>query len=69
MSRSSCQMLSDLSPMPYGQYKGLPMQDIAASYFHYLWVNGKDKARNDPVADYIRANLFAFKKEHKDGIW
>lgn len=57
------------------------MQDVPASYFHYLWTNGLsrvrpyDKAGNlypnneAQVADYIRRNLAALKKEHPDGIW
>lgn len=69
MSRSNQDPLGDLSPMPYGKHKGQMMQEIPADYLHYLWLCGKDKEIGDPVADYIRANLVALKREHKDGIW
>lgn len=62
-------LLQDIDPMPFGKHKGIPMQDVPASYFHYLWSNGLRLDRNSPVADYIRRNLTALKKEHPDGIW
>lgn len=55
--------------MPFGKYKGEPMQDVPASYFHYLWTNGMKEDKQSPVAAYIRENLNALKMEHKDGIW
>ena len=45
------------------------MQDVPASYLHYLWTNGLKEDRRSPVADYIRRNLEALKAEHKDGLW
>jgi len=54
--------------MPFGKHKGTPMQDVPASYLHYLWVNGM-KNEKSPVANYIRSRLDALKKEHPDGIW
>ena len=63
------QQLDDLSPMPWGKHKGQPMQDISASYLHWLWQEGKKNDKLCPVADYIRRNLSALKKEHPDGIW
>lgn len=61
--------LTDLDPMPWGKYKGEPMQDVPASYLHWLWVNGMDKDRLAPVAVYIREHLSHLKQEHPDGIW
>lgn len=61
--------LEDLSPMPFGKFKGKPMQDVPARYLHWLWTNGKSEDKQCPVADYIRRNLSALTKEHKDGIW
>lgn len=61
--------LTDLSPMPFGKYKGEPMQDIPAYYLHYLWTNGKKEDKLCPVADYIRRNITALKQEYPDGIW
>lgn len=61
--------LQDLDPMPFGKHKGVPMQDVPASYLHWLWVNGKSGDKLCPVSDYIRRNLTALAKEHPDGIW
>lgn len=61
--------LSDISPMPFGKYSDTPMQDVPASYFHWLWTTGKEFDKLCPVADYIRRNLEALKQEYKDGIW
>ena len=61
--------LEDTDLMPFGKYKGQPMQDVPASYLHWLWTNGKQSDRQCLVADYIRRNLNVLKKEHEDGIW
>jgi hypothetical protein len=45
------------------------MQDVPAQYLWHLWSNGKSADKHCPVADYIRRNLEALKKEHPDGIW
>ena len=66
-------LLQDIDKMPWGKYKGTSMQDVPASYFHWLWTNEKDpmsrKAQVDQVAAYIERNMPALKKEHTDGIW
>ena len=63
--------LQDLDPMPWGKYKGTPMQDVPASYLHWFWTQGgkNHKPGNDAVADYIRKNIGALRKEHPDGLW
>lgn len=61
--------LDELSPMPFGKHKGIQMQDVPASYLHYLWSNGMEHDKVSPVADYIRRNLSALKSEYEDGIW
>jgi len=62
--------LTDLSPMPFGKHKGIPMQDVPAAWLHWLWSQPGNCKRTDcPVINYIRENLEALKKEHKDGIW
>lgn len=61
--------LEDTSPMLWGKYKGQPMADVPASYFHWLWSNGKKDDKFCPVADYIRRNLSGLKQEYEDGIW
>ncbi len=61
--------LNDLSPMPFGAHKGKPMQEVPASYLHWLWTNGHQEKSTTPVGDYIKRNLNALKKEFEDGIW
>jgi len=66
--------LDDTDPFPFGQYgpKGKDprmMQDVPASYYHYLWTTGLKEDRLSPVAAYVRKNLSALKQEHPDGIW
>jgi uncharacterized protein (DUF3820 family) len=62
--------LTDLDRMTFCKFKGELMQDVPASYFHYLWANGlKSEVLTNPVAGYIYANIDALKKEYPDGIW
>ncbi len=61
--------LLDMSLMPFGKYVGLEMQEVPASYLHWLWINGKREDMRCPVAGYIRENLKALMQEHPDGIW
>ena len=61
--------LTDTSPMPFGKHAGTPMQDVPASYFHWLWTQGKCNEHKCPVGNYIRENLNALKLEYPDGIW
>ncbi len=64
--------LGDLDPMPFGKYRGTPMQDIPAKYAHWLWWDAGKRAEPvgaDAVADYIRSNLSALKQEYPDGDW
>lgn len=62
--------LTDTSPMPFGNYKNQQMQDVPASYLHWLWTSRNMKAdKFSPVAAYIRNNLTCLEKEYPDGIW
>lgn len=64
--------LKDTSKMPWGIHAaaGLRMQDVPASYFHWLWTKkGFKDNKVDPVAIYIREKLNALKMEYPDGIW
>lgn len=62
--------MKDLDPMPWGKHKGVPMQDVPASYMFWLWATrGMEHDKVSPVAQYIRANLSAFEQEYPDGIW
>lgn len=66
--------LQDTDLMPFGKYKGVPMQDVPASYLHWLWTQDEGKVKelkikNDRVFNYIHRNLSALRMEHKDGVW
>lgn len=61
--------LNDLSAMPFGKYRGKPMQDVPADYLFWLWTNGKEHDKTCPVSDYIRRNIEVLKNEYPDGIW
>lgn len=61
--------LTDLDAMPFGQHKGIPMSDVPAGYFHFLWTHGMREDKQSNVAAYIRKNLNALKMEYRDGIW
>lgn len=68
--------LSDLDMMPFGKYSRkpdgpLPMQDVPARYFFWLWTEGgkAKEVRSCPVAEYINRNMGALKQEYPDGIW
>lgn len=46
------------------------MQDINAKYLHWLWTEtGMAADKQGDVADYIRRNIPALKKELPDAIW
>jgi len=60
--------LEDDSPMPFGKYKGQPMQDVPANYLHWLWTKG-GLDKKHPIGVYIQKNLECLKEEYKDGIW
>lgn len=64
--------LQDTDPMPFGQHRNTPMQDVPAKYLHYLHTTGiqqDTQPDRKQVADYIRRNLSALQQEYKDGIW
>jgi hypothetical protein len=68
------QKLEDTDAMPWGKHQGSRMQDVPASYFHWLWTDGGKggplKSRvGCPVADYVRRNRIALEQEYPDGIW
>lgn len=72
-------VLQDTDVMPFGKYAASRtlMQDVPASYLHWLYTNKNDNIQRDlklntpqgKVARYIKANLAHLKKEHPDGIW
>jgi uncharacterized protein (DUF3820 family) len=57
----------DTDLMNFGKYKNEMLQDVPASYLHWLWTQR-------PISDkkleaYIKNNLRALKQEYPDGIW
>ena len=65
--------LKDADPMPFGKYRGKRMDEVPASYLHWLWVNERDPLRNkvatDAVAAYIHNSRLSLAAEYPDGIW
>lgn len=57
----------DLTLMPFGRYSGERLQDVPASYLHWVWTQKPLSDRR--LEDYIRKNLHHLKIEHPDGIW
>jgi hypothetical protein len=55
--------LTDLDPMPFGKYKGTPMQDVPASYLVWLRNEG---CRDPLVANYIHNSWEAIQQEIGD---
>lgn len=58
---------NDDTLMPFGKYKGEPLMDVPAAYFHWLW-------EQKPISDkrlqtYIEDNMDGLKMENKDLIW
>lgn len=60
---------TDLTVMPFGKYEGTILQDIPASYLHYLWTNGLSGDRNNLLHQYVVKNLDALKMEDTDLLW
>jgi len=57
----------DLDPMPFGKHKDVPLQDVPATYLHYLWTN---RPISDPRLEaYIKKSLNALKMENRNLIW
>lgn len=61
-------ILTDTDLMPFGKHKGKLMQDVPASYLHWLWVDSK-RDKTTSIGDYIYRNISSLKQEYPDGIW
>jgi uncharacterized protein (DUF3820 family) len=55
--------LTDTDPMPFGKYKGTPMQDVPATYLRWLKNEG---CTNVVVANYIHNSWDAIQMELGD---
>lgn len=60
--------LNDLSPMPFGQHAGKPMQDVPAKYLHWYW-HFTDYNEDDRIRAYIKNNVGALTQETPDLEW
>ncbi len=55
--------LQDDSPMPYGKYKGFPMEEVPADYLIWLM----DNLRASPeIIEYVKENREVLDKEIKE---
>mgnify|MGYP001568077693 CR=1 FL=1 len=61
--------LQDESPMPFCKYKDVRMEDVPASYLHWLWCNGLEYDKQSSVADYIRRFKPVLQLETPNLIW
>jgi uncharacterized protein (DUF3820 family) len=60
--------LADNDPMPFGNHKGVPMEEVPASYLLWLWDNGVWQEPNKPIHRYIKDSFSALETECKDYI-
>ena len=58
---------SDTDEMPFGMYKGRPLQDVPATYLHYLWT--KKPLSDYRLENYIHNSMDELRKECPDKIW
>lgn len=62
--------LNDLSPMPFGKFKGTPMQDVPPQYLLWLYDNDTglwcDKKRNQAIKKYVEDSWDALLKDCPD---
>ena len=71
--------MKDTDLMPFGKYKGIPMQDVPASYLHWWYHNATTYSGgpNRPTTmnsykdlrDYIHTSWDALVMETPDLIW
>ena len=61
--------MTDLDPMTFGMYKGIPMQEVPVTYLHWAWHKCERNDKTKDVLDYINKNLTALKDENDDLIW
>ena len=53
--------LTDTCKMPIGKHRGLPMEEVPASYL--IWYRENAKSPNRPLMEYISDNLEVLKTE------
>lgn len=56
--------------MPFGKHAGQAMQDVPASYLHWLYHNSEFYNKQGiEIKEYIEQSWDALKLEDKDLIW
>ena len=58
--------LNDQSIMPFGKYKGKKMENVPASYLHWLYTQ---QFCDKKIEGYVEDNMEALMKEYSNGIW
>ncbi len=70
LTKTATRNLKDTDPMPFGKHQGTPMQDVPASYLHWLWVEeGVQDNKFHRLHGYIKRSLGALRMENPDLIW
>ena len=60
----------DTTPMPFGMFKGRPLQDVPPDYLHWFYTTQYPSSRDSrALVSYIDRNLNALKMENRDLIW
>jgi uncharacterized protein (DUF3820 family) len=49
--------VNDQTPMPFGKYKGVKLEDVPAAYLLWMWDDGLWAQKDRPLHRYI-ANAF-----------
>jgi uncharacterized protein (DUF3820 family) len=57
----------DTDRIRFGKYKNMMLQEVPASYLHWLWT--KRPLADPHLEAYIKKNIRALAQEHPDGIW
>ena len=64
--------MKDTDLMPFGKWKGTPMQDVPASYLAWLKEDAEKKGQkisHEGVRKYIEENWSVLQSEILDRIW
>lgn len=57
--------LSDTDKMPFGKFKGQPLQDVSPAYLLWLYESTAIKGTNPSLYNYIHNSLDAIRLELK----
>ena len=69
IKKITAEELNDLSPMPFGQHRGIPMQDVPVEYLHWCWNQTATNDAMKKVHRYIAENIDALRMENDDLLW